>query len=64
MTEIILLNLQYSLGFHTGECRAFFVDGQQVGLVRPDIMKELLKYPQVILYFEMHINVKLIYVYI
>lgn len=36
------------LGFHAGECRAFVVDGQQVGLVRPDVMKELLNYPQVI----------------
>lgn len=38
----------YFLGFHAGECRAFVVDGQQVGLVRPDVMKELLNYPQVI----------------
>ena len=39
---------KYVLGFHSGECRAFVVDGQQVGLVRPDVMKELLNYPQVI----------------
>lgn len=26
----------------------FVVDGQQVGLVRPDVMKELVNYPQVI----------------
>lgn len=38
------------LGFHVGECRAFVVDGQQVGLVRPDVMKEILNYPQVSLY--------------
>jgi len=37
----------YSLGLQTGECRAFIVDGQQVGLVRPDVMKEILNYPQV-----------------
>ncbi|XP_026667496.1 uncharacterized protein YJR142W isoform X1 [Ceratina calcarata] len=38
-------------GFHTGECRAFVVDGQQIGLVRPDVIKELLNYPQV---FQVH----------
>lgn len=38
------------LGFHAGECRAFVVDGQQVGLVRPDVMKELLNHPEVILH--------------
>lgn len=37
----------YSLGLHAGECRAFVVDGQQVGLVRPDVMKEILNHPQV-----------------
>lgn len=37
----------WSIGFHAGECRAFVVDGQQVGLVRPDVMKEILNYPQV-----------------
>ncbi|KAK0167098.1 hypothetical protein PV327_004541 [Microctonus hyperodae] len=40
-------NCFYLSGFRTGECRAFVVDGQQVGLVRPDVMKELLNYPQV-----------------
>lgn len=40
-------NCFYLSGFHSGECRAFVVDGQQVGLVRPDVMKELLNYPQV-----------------
>jgi len=37
----------YSLGLHAGECRAFVVDGQQIGLVRPDVMKEILNHPQV-----------------
>ncbi|CAK9827668.1 Nudix hydrolase 20, chloroplastic [Anthophora retusa] len=44
-------NCFYLSGFHSGECRAFVVDGQQVGLVRPDVMKELLNYPQV---FQVH----------
>lgn len=34
-------------GFHEGKCRAFVVDGQQVGLVRPDVMKEILNHPEV-----------------
>ncbi|OAD57432.1 hypothetical protein WN48_01983 [Eufriesea mexicana] len=55
MSRLLMLankfNCFYLSGFHAGECRAFFVDGQQVGLVRPDIMKELLKYPQV---FQVH----------
>jgi len=52
----------YSLGLQTGECRAFIVDGQQVGLVRPDVMKEILNYPQVslcvydIIYIHMYIR--------
>ncbi|XP_015114713.1 uncharacterized protein YJR142W [Diachasma alloeum] len=40
-------NCFYLSGFHTGKCRAFVVDGQQVGLVRSDVMKELVNYPQV-----------------
>ncbi|XP_015603255.1 uncharacterized protein YJR142W [Cephus cinctus] len=40
-------NCFYLSGFHAGECRAFVVDGQQVGLVRPDVMKEILNYPEV-----------------
>ncbi|XP_032674653.1 uncharacterized protein LOC116845722 [Odontomachus brunneus] len=39
-------NCFYLSGFHTGEYRAFVVDGQQVGLVRLDVMKEILNYPQ------------------
>lgn len=45
--QIFVKYNQNSLGFHAGECRAFVVDGQQVGLVRPDVMKELLNHPQV-----------------
>ncbi|KAL2722395.1 uncharacterized protein YJR142W-like [Vespa mandarinia] len=45
------VNCFYLSGFHAGECRAFVVDGQQVGLVRPDVMKELLNHPQV---FQVH----------
>ncbi|XP_058798534.1 uncharacterized protein LOC131668418 [Phymastichus coffea] len=40
-------NCFYLSGLHAGDCRAFVVDGQQIGLVRPDVMKELLNYPQV-----------------
>ncbi|XP_015171391.1 PREDICTED: uncharacterized protein YJR142W [Polistes dominula] len=41
------VNCFYLSGFHTGKCRAFVVDGQQVGLVRPDVMTELLNHPKV-----------------
>lgn len=44
-------NCFYLSGFHTGECRAFVVDGQQIGLVRPDVIRELVNYPQV---FQVH----------
>lgn len=32
---------------YNGECRPFIVDGLQVGVVRPDVLKELFKYPEV-----------------
>lgn len=34
-------------GLTSGECRPFIVDGQQVGLIRPDVLKQLFKYPEV-----------------
>ncbi|XP_023288246.1 uncharacterized protein YJR142W [Orussus abietinus] len=40
-------NCFYLSGFHSGDYRAFVVDGQQIGLIRPDVLKELLNYPQV-----------------
>ncbi|XP_015512510.2 uncharacterized protein [Neodiprion pinetum] len=40
-------NCFYLSGLHASDCRAFVVDGQQVGLVRPNVMKELLSFPQV-----------------
>lgn len=36
-----------NLGLYSGECSPFVVDGLQVGVVRPDITKELLRYPEV-----------------
>lgn len=35
------------LGLHRGDCRPFIVDGEQVGVIRPDVLKQLLKYPEV-----------------
>lgn len=43
----IVCYIFFVLGLHAGECRAFVVDGQQVGLVRPDVVKEILNHPQV-----------------
>lgn len=37
------------LGLRKGECRPFIVDGLQVGVIRPDILKELTKFPEVFL---------------
>lgn len=35
------------IGLVKGECRPFVVDGQQVGLIRPDVLKQLYNYPDV-----------------
>lgn len=34
-------------GLTSGECKPFIVEGYQVGLVRPDVMKMLTQYPEV-----------------
>lgn len=34
-------------GFHKGDIRPFLVEGQQVGLIKSDVYKQLLKYPEV-----------------
>lgn len=35
------------LGLHRGDCRPFIVDGEQVGVIRPDVLKQLFNYPEV-----------------
>ncbi|KAL0277884.1 UNVERIFIED_CONTAM: hypothetical protein PYX00_005007 [Menopon gallinae] len=40
-------NCFYLTGLRKGECRPFIVEGHQVGLIRPDIMKTLLRYPEI-----------------
>ncbi|XP_075235570.1 uncharacterized protein LOC142332833 isoform X2 [Lycorma delicatula] len=40
-------NCFYLKGLQKGNCRPFVVAGQQVGLVRPDVMVELNSYPEV-----------------
>nr|CAI5843780.1 unnamed protein product [Callosobruchus analis] len=42
-------NCFYLTGLKKQDCKPFFVEGFQVGLVRPDIMKQLLNYPEVFL---------------
>lgn len=32
---------------YSDECRPFIVDGLQVGVIRPDVLKELFKFPEV-----------------
>lgn len=34
-------------GLYKGDCRPFIVDGKQVGVVRPDVLTQLAKYPEV-----------------
>ncbi|XP_063360919.1 uncharacterized protein LOC134650028 [Cydia amplana] len=40
-------NCFYFSGLHQGICKPFIVAGHQVGLIRPDIMKYLQKFPEV-----------------
>ncbi|KAK9728271.1 NUDIX domain [Popillia japonica] len=40
-------NCFYLSGFNSGDCKPFLVEGFQVGLIRADVMKELLTYPEV-----------------
>ncbi|XP_019873561.2 uncharacterized protein LOC109601730 [Aethina tumida] len=40
-------NCFYLSGLKSLECKPFVVEGCQVGLVRPDVMKQLLRYPEV-----------------
>lgn len=41
-------NIYFSLlGFQKGDIRPFLVEGQQVGLIKSDVIKQLNKYPEV-----------------
>lgn len=65
--EYMFVYMFYSLGLHAGECRAFVVDGQQVGLIRPDVMKEILNHPQVslvLLYYSLLILLTYIFIFV
>lgn len=42
-----MLSFDFILGLTSGECKPFIVEGFQVGLVRPDVMTQLLKFPEV-----------------
>lgn len=35
------------IGLQKGDCRPFVIEGYQVGLIRPDMLKNLLKFPEV-----------------
>lgn len=35
------------IGFQKGDIRPFLVEGQQVGLIKSDVIKQLNKYPEV-----------------
>lgn len=43
-------------GLYKAECRPFVVDGQQVGVIRPNILMELLKFPEVFLIREQNMK--------
>ncbi|XP_021200867.3 uncharacterized protein LOC110384093 [Helicoverpa armigera] len=40
-------NCFYLSGLHQGVCKPFIVAGYQVGLIRPDVMKYLIRFPEV-----------------
>lgn len=42
-----LINVNCVTGFHKGDIRPFLVEGQQVGLIKSDVLKQLHKYPEV-----------------
>nr|CAD7434020.1 unnamed protein product [Timema monikensis] len=46
-TTSALANYATEAGIHKGDCRPFIVEGHQVGLVRPDVMCELVRYPDI-----------------
>lgn len=37
----------FCVGFQKGDIRPFLVEGQQVGLIKSDVIKQLNKYPEV-----------------
>ncbi|KAL1490695.1 hypothetical protein ABEB36_013349 [Hypothenemus hampei] len=51
MSDVLKLaqkfNCFYLSGFRTSECKPFIVQGFQVGLIRPDVIKQLLSFPEV-----------------
>ncbi|XP_044755640.1 nudix hydrolase 24, chloroplastic-like isoform X2 [Coccinella septempunctata] len=51
MSKLLLLakkfNCFYLKGLATGECKPFIVEGIQVGLIRPDVLQQLLNFPEV-----------------
>ncbi|KAH1000208.1 hypothetical protein HUJ04_000127 [Dendroctonus ponderosae] len=40
-------NCFYLTGYQAAECKPFVVEGCQVGLIRPDVMRQLINYPEV-----------------
>ncbi|XP_063226883.1 uncharacterized protein LOC134533319 [Bacillus rossius redtenbacheri] len=42
-------NCFYVSGLHKGDCLPFVVEGHQVGLVRPDVLRQLLCFPDIFL---------------
>lgn len=45
--KIQILSNFVILGFAGGECKPFIVEGFQVGLIKKDVLKHLLRYPEV-----------------
>lgn len=44
---LCLINVNCVAGFHKDDIRPFLVGGQQVGLIKADVYKQLLKFPEV-----------------
>lgn len=57
-SQLVSDKILFVLGFEKNLCRPFIVGGQQVGLIRPDVMVELMKYPQVFFIHDVPTNDK------
>lgn len=57
--------LFFILGLHQGICKPFLVAGHQVGLVRPDVLKHLQRFPEVrLVLYSLFINLVCTYMHI
>lgn len=44
---LIFIYFYYLTGFQKGDIRPFLVEGEQVGLIKADVVKQLQRYPEI-----------------